>query len=330
MKTVAFAGGRLFMKFPDLRYFRERAAREGLAVLEARAESEEQFAAEVAGAAAITVIDRRIGASVISRLERCELISTLSVGYDCVDVEAATARGIPVSNTPAYCTDEVASHAMTLLLAVARKLHTILPRTRAGDWDYNYTRPIAPFRGRTLGILGFGRIGRALVPKARGFGMRLAAYDPYVPDDLFELLGVERKHDLEDLLRESDYLSIHALLTPETEGMIDERAISLMKSGTVLVNTARGRIWDEGAVCRALRDGRIAGVGADVLSREPPGADHPLLREERALVTPHVAWYSEASLDEVMVQRMDEIVRVLAGRRPRYVVNPRIYFSRPR
>jgi D-3-phosphoglycerate dehydrogenase / 2-oxoglutarate reductase len=327
MKTVAFGGIRLFMKFPDLRYFRERATREGLAVAEAREADDAAFAAAVAGAEAIAVIDRRLDAAIIGGLERCELIITLSVGYDCVDVAAATARGIAVSNTPAYCTDEVAAHAMTLLLAVARKIHTTLPRTRAGEWDYNFARPIGAFRGRTLGIVGLGRIGRALVPKARGFGMRVVAYDPYVPDDLFTLLGVERHHDLDDLLREADYVSIHSLLTPETEGMIGARELGLMKPEAVIVNTARGRIWDEEAVCDALRDGRIAGVGADVLGTEPPDRDHPLLREERALVTPHVAWYSEESFQDVMVQGMDEIVRVLAGHRPRYVVNPGIYFG---
>lgn len=328
MKTIAFGGRRLYMKFPDLSYFRERASREGLGVIEARAESDEEFAAQVSGASAVTVIDRKLDEPIIRRLERCELISTLSVGYDCVDLAAATARGIPVSNTPAYCTDEVASHAMTLILALARKLHVIMPRTRAGEWDYNFTRPIASLRGRILGIVGFGRIGRALVSKARGFGMTVAAYDPYVPDDLFRLLEVERKHDLDDLLRECDYLSIHALLTPETEGMIGERELGLMKKDAVIVNTARGRIWDEQAVVQALRGGRIGAAGADVLAREPPGADHPLLQEERALVTPHVAWYSEESQLEDMVQGMDEIVRVLAGKRPHYVVNPAIYFRR--
>ena len=330
MKKIAFAGQRLYMKFPDLGFFRERARREGLEVVEAHAEDEAAFAREVADASAVSVIDRRIGAGVIARLERCELIQTLSVGYDCIDVEAATARGIPVSNTPAYCTDEVASHAMALLLGVARKIPSALERTRAGQWDYNFARPIGAFRGRKLGILGLGRIGRALVPKARGFGMRVAAYDPYVPDDLFRLLGVERALDLDDLLRASDYLSIHALLTPETEGMIGEREIGLMKPEAVLVNTARGRIWDEAAVLRALREGRIAGVGADVLAQEPPPRDHPLLTEPRALVTPHMAWYSEESFREVMVQGMEEIVRVLGGKRPLYVVNPAIYFRRAR
>ena len=157
--------------------------------------------------------------------------------------------------------------------------------------------------------------------------MSVAAYDPYVPDDLYALLGVERRHDLDDLLRECDYLSIHALLTPETQGMIGERELRLMKSSSVVVNTARGRIWDEAAVCRALRMGWIAGVGADVMSSEPPPPEHPLLHEERALVTPHVAWYSEESFHEVMVQGMEEIVRVLQGRRPHYVVNPAIYFG---
>ncbi len=326
MNTLVFGGRRLFMKFADLEYFRDKAAQAGLEIVKAVSEDDGDFARVASGARVISVIDRRIDSAIIDGLKDCVLIQTLSVGYDCVDVEAATERGIAVCNTPAYCTHEVAAHTFMLILAVARKVQVMLPRTRGGAWDYNYLRPIPAFRGRTLGIVGLGRIGRALVPMASGVGMKVSAYDPYQPDDLFRLMGVERCHDLGDLLGASDYLSIHANLTPETDGMVGEREIGHMKRDVVVVNTARGRIWDEAAVVRALQEGRIAGVGADVLTREPPPADHPLLREERALVTPHVAWYSEESLHACMVQGMDEILRAVSGKRPRHVVNPEIYF----
>jgi D-3-phosphoglycerate dehydrogenase len=324
---VVFAGQRLFMKFPTLDYFESRMPEAKARLVCVRDESPEALLEAARDAAVVVVIARRLDRPLIQRMQRCRLILTLSVGYDCVDVVAATERQIPVCNTPAYCTDEVASHAMTLILSVARKLHVILPRTRQAVWDYKFARPIFSFRDKCLGIVGLGRIGRAIVPKAKGFGMRVSAYDPYLDDDLFALLGVERCYELPDLLAEADYLTIHAPLTAETRHMIDTSALALMKPQAVLVNTSRGPIVDEQALCRALEDGTIAGAGIDVLEHEPPGVDSPLLTLENALVTPHIAWYSEESHVADMVQGMDELVGVLNGHRPRFIVNPEIYGS---
>ncbi len=316
------------MKFEGLEYFRARAKDEGLQIIEARADGEEQFVEQIRAAHAVVVIDRRISAQTIAALECCELIQTLSVGYECVDVAAATAAGIPVCNTPAYCTDEVANHAMTLLMSVARKIHIIIPATRSGVWDYNFTRPILNFRDKTLGILGLGRVGRMLVPKAKGFGIRVCAYDPYLDDDIFEMMGVDRCYELEHLLGQSDYVSLHTPLTAETTGMIGARELELMKPTAAIINTARGAIWDEGAVGDALRNGTIAGAATDVLISEPPGDEHPFLQLKNMLVTPHVAWYSEESFRKDMTDGMDEIVRVLSGLRPRAIVNPEIFGRR--
>jgi D-3-phosphoglycerate dehydrogenase len=242
-----------------------------------------------------------------------------------VDLTAATERLIPVSNTPAYCTEEVATHALALLLAVARKLPLIMPKTRAGYWDYNFTRPLYSLRGRMLGIIGLGRVGRALVPKARALGLRLGAYDPYVHDDIFALTGVQPFYELEQLLREADYLSIHAPLTAETHRMIDAAALGLMKPAALLINTARGQIVDEAALAEALRNGRLGGAGIDVLETEPPAPDNPLLALANVLVTPHVAWYTEESHEADRVQAMDELLRALQGKRPRWAVNPEVF-----
>jgi D-3-phosphoglycerate dehydrogenase len=325
MNKVVFAGQRLFMKFPRLDYFESRMSEAAARLVCVRDETPEALREEAREAAALVVIARRLDRRLIEALERCRLILTLSVGYDCVDLSAATERGIPVCNTPAYCTDEVANHAMTLILSVARKIHRILPITREGAWDYKFARPIFNFRDKCLGIVGLGRIGRAIVPKARGFGMRVAAYDPYLDDDLFALLGVERRYELPELLAEADYLTVHAPLSAETHHMIDASALSLMKPQAVLVNTSRGPIVDEQALCRALEQGTIAGAGIDVLEQEPPGVDSPLLKLDNALVTPHIAWYSEESHVADMVQGMDELVGVLNGHRPRFVVNPEIF-----
>ena len=325
MEKVVFTGSRLFMKFPDLEYFVNRLKDLNCELVAVHDESNEALKEELKDAVAVVLIARKINAEIIGAMERCKVILTLSVGYDCVDVETATDKLIPVCNTPAYCTDEVSNHAITLILSLARKIHLIVPKSRQAVWDYKYTKQIFNFRDKTLGIIGLGRVGRSLVPKAKGFGMKVSGYDPYVENDIFALLGVERKFELEDLLREADYISIHAPLTAETKHMIDAQALAKMKKTAIIVNTARGPIIDEGALCSALDAGTIAAAGIDVLGKEPPAADNPLLAKENALVTPHVAWYSEESFEADMVDGMDELERILKGKRPRFIVNPEIF-----
>jgi len=325
MKKIVFSGQRIFMKFGDLEYFAKRAKALGAKIVGVRSEEDDELKKEITDASAVVVIARTLDTEIIKHMERCELILALSVGYDCVDIEAATKKCIPVCNMPVYCTDEVANHAMTLILSVARKLQLIIPKTQHAAWDYNYTKPIFNFKDKTLGIIGLGRIGRRVVPKARGFGMNIIAYDPYVDDDLFKMLSVGRKHELDELLRETDYVTIHAPLTPETYHMIDGRAFDSMKRTAIIVNTARGSIIDEQAFFNALKNGKISGAGIDVLEKEPPAKDNPLLGLSNIIVTPHIAWYSEESFERDMVQGMDEVLNVLAGHRPRYIVNPEIF-----
>jgi len=325
MEKVVFTGHRLFMKFPNLEYFEKRLKDIGCELVSVNDEGDDVLKAQVKDAVAVVLIARTLDAGIIGALERCKVILTLSVGYDCVDVGAATAKLIPVCNTPAYCTDEVANHAITLLLALARKIHLILPRSKDAVWDYKYTKPIFNFKDKTLGIIGLGRVGRALVPKAKGFGMKVCAYDPYVEDDIYALLEVERKYELDELLGDSDYISIHTPLTPETFHLIDAAALGKMRKHAVIVNTARGPIIDEGALFEALDKGSIGAAGIDVLESEPPAANNPLLSKDNALVSPHVAWYSEESFEADMIDGMDELERVLRGQRPRFIVNPEIF-----
>jgi len=313
------------MKWSNLEYFERRARDADAEIVPVHSSDDEEFRSAVREASAIIVIARKITAEMIDGLSRCEIILTLSVGYDCVDLPAATQKRIPVSNVPVYCTDDVANHAMTLLTAVARKIPMLISETREARWDYNIAKPVYTFRGKTLGIVGLGKIGRALIRKAKGFGMEVEAYDPYVDDDIFSLLEVKRSYELGDLLKRADYISIHAPLTAETDRLIDGSAFELMKKSAVLVNTARGEIVDEKALYQALQDRRIAGAGIDVLNTEPPQKGNKLLELENLVVTPHIAWYSEESLARVKVQGMDEVVGVLNGRRPRYIVNPEIF-----
>lgn len=328
MRKVVLIGKRLFMKFPDFAYFKRRGAEVDAEVVSTEGKSYSDIVEELRDAVAIVVIGEPITREMIEAAEECKLIMTLSVGYDVVDLEAATQRGIPVSNCPLYCSEEVAQHAITLTLTVARKIHELIPHVRGGGWDYKQARPVHTFRDRCYGILGLGRIGRRSARLAQGLGMRVVAYDPYLDDDIFEERGVERFYDLKPFLEGVDYLSIHAPLTDETFHIIDAAALRLMKREALLINTARGPIVDQKALETALMEQTIAGAGIDVLETEPPRGDEPLLTLPNAVVTPHIAWYSEESHRQNQIDGMDELVRVLSGSRPRYVVNPEIFSRR--
>lgn len=328
MNKVVLLGKRLFMKFPDLDYFRQRVAEVDGRVVSTVDMSDEEIRHEITDAAALVLIGHPVPSRMIDAARSCRFIMTLSVGFDVVDVKAATARRIPVSNCPLYCSEEVAQHALTLALAVGRKIHELIPHVRGGGWDYKQARPVLSLRGRRFAIIGLGRIGRHSARMARALGMNVVAYDPYVDDDIFALLGVERSYELEPMVESADYLTIHSPLTDETWHLIDGALLSLMQSHAVLINTARGPIVDQEALERALQEGRIGGAGIDVLEVEPPRGDEALLTLPNAVVTPHIAWYSEESHRQNTILGMDELVRVLSGKRPRYVVNPQIFARR--
>lgn len=316
------------MKFPDLKYFENRVKEVKAIIVPVYKEDEKSLIEEVKDASVIVVIGKQINQRIINSMEKAKLVLAMQVGYDCVDIEAATKRGIIVSNVPVYCTDDVANHAIALLLSVARNIKLLIIETSKAKWDYNVAKPIYNFKDKKLGIIGLGRIGRALVPKTKGFGIKIQAYDPYIHDDIFKLLDVERVYELDDLLENSDYISIHAPLTPETERMIDEKAISKMKRNSILINTARSKIVDYTVLYQAIKDRRIAGAGIDVMDVEPPEKNNPILTCDRIIVTPHIAWYSEESLRNLMEYSTDEITRVLKGKRPRWILNPEVLYKK--
>jgi D-3-phosphoglycerate dehydrogenase len=255
-------------------------------------------------------------AAVIATLRHCRVIGSYGAGYDQIDVGAATARGITVVHVPDYGIDEVSDHAMALLLACARGLGVLVPATRRSEWDYRQTGPLHRLRGRTLGIVGLGRIGRRVADKARGFGLRILASDPYVSPSVFVEHGAEPR-SLDRLLAESDFVTIHALLTEETRGLLDAAAIAHMKPGAYLINAARGPIVDEHALLDALEAGRLAGAGLDVLAAEPPVAGDPLLHHPRVIATPHSAWYTEEAMKDLQRLLAEDVARVLEGGAPR-------------
>jgi D-3-phosphoglycerate dehydrogenase len=232
-------------------------------------------------------------ARVIQSLNKCRLIALTGIGYDNVDIGAATEKGICVANNPYYCLEEVSDHAMALILACARKFYKLLPDIKVGKWstqaDYlNALKPLHRLSGQTLGLIGFGNIARTLVPKAKAFGFRIIAYAPHVPDNLFKTYKVESV-GLDQLLEESDFVSLHTSLTSENRHMMGLDQFKRMKRTAYFINTARGELVDERALYTALSEGLIAGAGVDVLELEPPDKDNPLLKLDNVLITGHFA-----------------------------------------
>ncbi|MHB1133894.1 MAG: C-terminal binding protein [Chloroflexota bacterium] len=286
---------------------------------------EEELVALAPQADAIMTCFAKVTRRVIEAAPNCRIVARYGIGLDNIDVEAATERGIVVTNVPAYCQDEVTDHALALLLALARKVALYDRSTRAGSWDVQLGKPIYRIRGKALGIVGLGRIGSLLAAKAAAFGLRTLAYDPFLSPQQARERGAEQV-DLATLLRESDFISVHAPLGARegTQGMFAEAELRAMKPTAFLINTARGGIVDDQALARALREGWIAGAGLDVLPTEPPAADSPLLGLENVILTPHSAFYSEESLVDLQTMAAQEVARVLRGERPVSPINPQV------
>jgi D-3-phosphoglycerate dehydrogenase len=261
---------------------------------------------------------------VFEGLPRLRVLVRYGVGVDGIDLGAATDHGVPVVNVPDYGTDEVANHAVALLLALARKLTRLDRQTRAGAWDVFRVGPITRLAGQTVGILGCGRIGSAVARKLAGFDLRLLGCDPFVESFPPGVQPVA----FERLLAESDYLTIHCPLTVDTRRLFDAETLARMRPTAVLINTARGGIVDTGALTEALRMGLLAGAGLDVLEEEPVDPASPLLRMEQVIVTPHAAWYSEEGRSDLKRRAAEEAVQVLRGGRPRHCVNPEVLSRR--
>jgi D-3-phosphoglycerate dehydrogenase / 2-oxoglutarate reductase len=295
-------------------------------IIEVRADTTEEFAASVHDMdAIITAWGLRIDRSVVQSLERCVVIGVGSVGVDMVDIEAATSAGIVVTNVPDVFIEEVADHAMMLLLDVVRRTSRMARMARDGEWYQ--ARPILSkvprLFGQTLGLYAFGNVARCMARRAQAFGVRVIAYDPYLSELEITAAGVEPV-GFHELLERSDYLSIHAPHNAETEHAIDADALARMKPSAVIVNTARGPIIDESALVDALRSGVIAGAGLDVLEHEPPDPDNPLLQMDNVLVTPHVASATTRMRPETRRRVGREVALVLRGRWPMSCVNPTV------
>ena len=281
----------------------------------------DDFERAAADADAILNADFRLTAPLISRLTRCRVISRFGIGVDNIDVAAATARGIPVANVPEFCTEEVANRALALMLACACQLIPLDRRVRERTWRVGKLPESVQIEGQVLGLVGFGRIARAVARRALAFGMKVIAYDPYLAPSEISSAGAAPS-DFEDVLSKSDFLSLHAPLTAETHHLINAETLRLVKPSAILINCARGGLVDEPSLVEALRDQRLARAGLEVLEKEPPSSDNPLLNMDQVVFTPHSAAHTKKALQRVREVAVDAVVRVLKGERLLHVVNP--------
>ena len=288
-------------------------------------ETEDEIITATRDADAVMVQHAKINRRVIENLEKCRIIARYGVGFDNVDTVAATECGIMVSNVPDYCIDEVSSHAIALLMQCSRKIVQLSNSIKAGQWSYLVAEPVYKLMGQNLGIVGLGRIGSAAARKGLGLGLRVQAYDPYVYETDLDVKFV----DFDQLLRTSDFISLHVPLTDETYHIFGETEFRNMKRSAFLVNTARGPVVDRVALYDALRTGEIAGVGMDVMEPEPIHQDDPLLKLDNFIITPHIAWYSEESQELLQRETARAVAAVLKGGQPRSLVNPEVMNVKP-
>lgn len=257
---------------------------------------------------------------VIEQLRRCRVIVRYGVGYDNVDVNAANEKGIIVCNVPDYCTHDVATHTLALLLCCWRKVHFGDSGLKQGKWQrYTTIQPVYRTIGKTVGLFGFGRIGKRVAELLYPLGFKIIAYDPYLTEEEFLLHGAEQV-DFDALLQRSDVISLHAPLTDETRGIFNRDAFSRMKRGVIFVNTARGGIVDEDALLWALDEGIVAAAGLDVFVNEP-NPNPRLVEHPKVIATPHWAWYSEEAIWDLRRKVAEQVVQALKGERPTYAIN---------
>jgi len=254
---------------------------------------------------------------VLEHLPNCKVVSRYGVGVDSVDLKAATGLGIIVANVPDYCIDEVSNQTIAMILTLIRKTAFFDQKVKANQWDFHLGIPIYRIHGKTLGLIGCGKIGLEVAKKISAFGVKVTAFDPYIqkPEEGVELT------DFDTVLKKSDFISIHCPLNESTRHLMGERAFKKMEKKPILINTSRGPIVDEKALIQALVEGRVSGAGLDVLEKEPPDPQNLLLKMENVILSPHVGFYSVESISELKRRTAENVSAVLSGKSPRSVVN---------
>jgi D-3-phosphoglycerate dehydrogenase len=306
--------------FPSLEPAQKALARLDPQYRMAKSPSADDILAVAHDADAILVTYAKLPGELLRQLPRCKAIGRFGLGVDNIDLPAAKALGIAVNYVPDYCLREVSDHAMTLLLALARKVTLANTLVQSGRWEVPPLVPLRRLEGRVLGLVGFGNIPRALAPKAKAFGFKVLAHDPYVAKEALSAAGVEGV-SFDDLLARSDFISVHAPLLPATRGLMNAAAFAKMKKGAYVINTARGPLVDEPALIAALDSGHLGGAALDVVASEPLPKDSPLLNRDNVILTPHTAFYSVEALEELQTKCASDVARVLSGEKAIYPIS---------
>ena len=311
--------------FHDLDTERALLEPHGADVALAPGTTEEELIEAARDCEAMLVCFAKVSASVIAAAAEggCRIISRYGIGYDNIDIDAATERGLLVTYVPDYCLDEVADHAVALLLTLARGVRRAALSVGEGEWAVPHGA-VHRLRGRRLAVIGVGGIGARVVDRARAFGIEPVGFDPYVEE---WRVAAERASSFEEAVAEADFVSLHVPLTDENRHLIDAESIAGMRRAPIIVNTARGPLVDVDAVVGALDSGRLGGIGLDVMETEPPAPDHPLRSHPMAALTPHMAFYSVEAQAELQRRAAEEVVRALTGQPPDRPVNPEVLAS---
>ncbi len=296
----------------------------GAELVVAQRGDEKELLALVPDADAILTCFARVSPEVVRAGTRLKVIGRYGIGVDNIAVEEATRQGIPVTNVPAYCLDEVAEHVLGLIFSLARGIHRYDAAVRDGDWSLDVGRPVLRIAGRTLGIVGYGRIGRVVAARARGLGMRVLVHSPRAHADGDARSEVEFVSLLE-LAGRADFITLHVPATAATAGLVDAEFLSAMRTDAYLINASRGVVVDQAALVDALCAGQIAGAGLDVFVPERLAPEDPLLALQNVVATPHVAFYSEQSVADLATLAARNVAEILAGRRVASTVNPEVY-----
>lgn len=277
---------------------------------------------------ALIVLKVPINRETMASATSVKAISRYGIGLDMIDMQSASELGIPVAYVPDYCVDEVSNHAISLMFSAERRLLIFDSKVRKGDWSMEGIVPVHRFNEKTIGLLGFGRLSRAVANKMKAFGARIMSFDPLVKEEDMKALGVQKADTIDDLFINSDIISVHVPLTKQTNGLIGKEALAKMKKGSVVVNTSRGGIVDQKALLESIRAGHTASAGLDVFEDEPIDPSDPILEEHRIILTPHVSYYSEEALRQVQSDTAQAIVDILGGSRPRNLANSDIWEKR--
>jgi D-3-phosphoglycerate dehydrogenase len=306
--------------FPSLDPAKAALAKLNPTFLMSKSSNADDILAVAKDADAILVTYAKLTRDILTQLTKCKAIGRFGLGVDNIDLPAAKEKGIAVNYVPDYCIREVSDHAMALLLALIRKIPLSNKLVQSGRWEMPAVVPIRRIEGTVLGLIGFGHIPRLVAPKAKAFGIKVVAYDPYAKPETFKAAGVESV-DFDTLLKTSDYVSVHAPLLPATRGLMNAEVFGKMKKGAYIVNTARGPLIDEPALIVALDAGQIGGAGLDVVAAEPLAKDSPLLGRDNVIISPHTAFYSIEALTELQTKCATDVARVLSGEKAVYSIS---------